>query len=125
MASCINCSTKRKTIKVGNKTIGNLEDNKFIKTVVGSKHQLKSPPAWAIDAQAFDNEVRSNVTEIVIKDKESGLEYHSSVEHFDKHKGTLDRGFGKQYFLTLNYWEERGNGPYQLSLWGGGDNGLQ
>ena len=112
------CNTDN-LIKVNGRVIGKIEGSRFIKTVVGSKHQLKSPPAWAIDAQAFDNEVLPNVTEIVIRDKENSHEYHTSVEHFDKHKGTLDRGFGRQYFLTLNYWEERGNGTHQLSLWGG------
>jgi len=121
--SSINSITKRETLKVGNKTIGYFTENKFIKPVIGSKHQLKYPPAWAIDAWAFDNEVKPNVSEIVIQDKESGAEYHASIEAFDRLKGELDRGFGRQYFLTLNHWEERGNGHQQLSLWGDGEIG--
>ncbi len=70
------CSTK-KTVKVGNKIIGYLEGDKFIKPVIGSKHKLKYPPAWAIDAYAFDNEIEPNAIEIVIQDKELGLEYHA------------------------------------------------
>lgn len=118
MASNIYCITKRKALKVGNKTIGYFDGDRFIKPVIGSKHRLKYPPAWAIDAHAFDSEVMLHATEIVIQDKESGLEYHASVETFDRLKGELDRGFGRQYFLTLNHWQERGNGHQQLSLWG-------
>jgi hypothetical protein len=121
--SSINSITKRKTVKVGNKIIGYLEDGRFIKPVVGSKHKLKYPPAWAIDAWAYENEVRPYAKVILIQDKESNLEFHSSVDTFDRLKGTLDRGFGRQYFLTLNHWEERGNGHQQLSLWGGGEIG--
>ena len=115
------CNTrKKKIVKVGEKIIGRLEDGIFYKHVRGSCHMLLKPRAWAIDAEAFDNEIKPNVTELVAIDKETGIEYHCPVEKFDRHKGELDRGFGRQYFLTLNHWEARGNGHHQLSLWGGG-----
>jgi len=113
------CNTNRRFVKVGNKTIGYLTGNRFIKPVVGSRHKLKYPPAWAIDAEAFDNEVKPNATEIVIQDRETGIDYHAPVSTFDRLKGELNRGWGRQYFLTLNHWEERGNGGYQLRLFGG------
>ena len=101
------------------KVIGRFDKNKFIKEVYGSKHRLKYPPAWAIDAEAFDREIKPNATEIVIIDKETSTKYYVSVETFDRLKGELDRGFGRQYFLTLNCWKEEGNGHKQLTLWGG------
>jgi len=110
-------------IKAEGKVIGYLEDHTFVKPVLGSKHRLRCPPAWAIDAEAFDREVKPNATKIVVRDRETGLEYHCLVEVFDRLKAELDRGFGKQYFLTLNHWEVSGNGHHQLSLWGGGDDG--
>jgi hypothetical protein len=106
-------------IKVQDKIIGCLQNHTFIKRVIGSKHRLRCPPAWAIDAEAFDKEIKPNATEFVVLDKETGLEYHCLVENFDRLKGELDRGFGRQYFLTLNHWEVRDNGNHQLSLWGG------
>ena len=106
-------------IKAQGKIIGYLQNHTFVKPVTGSKHQLRCPPAWAVDAEAFDREVKPNVTELVVIDRETGLEYHCPVEAFDRLKGELDRGFGRQYFLTLNHWEVRGNGHRQLSLWGG------
>ena len=113
-------NTKKKLVKCGDKVVGSLEDNRFIKLVIGSKHKLRCPRAWAIDAEAFDIEVKPNATEIAVIDKETGLEYHCSVEIFDRLKGELDRGFGRQYFLTLNHWQVEGNGHRQLSLWGNG-----
>lgn len=113
-----NCSTNRKVVKIENKIIGCLEGNKFIKSVLGSKHQLKYPPAWAIDSNAFDTEIKPNATAMVVIDKEKDIKYFVSTDSFDRLKGTLDRGFGRQYFLTLNYWQVEENGNRQLSLWG-------
>jgi len=114
----------RRLVKVGDKIVGHLEGNRFIKTVIGSKHRLRRPPAWAIDAEAFDTEVKPNATEIVVLDRETDTEYHCTVETFDRLKGELDRGFGRQYFLTLNHWEVRGNGHRELSPleWAGKNN---
>ena len=112
-------STKdKRLVKLNGKIIGNIEGNKFIKQVIGSKHKLKYPKAWAIDADAFDRDIKPEATEIVVIDKETCVEYYCSVATFNRLKGELDRGFGRQYFLTLNHWEVRGNGNKQLNLWG-------
>jgi hypothetical protein len=105
------------------KVIGYLERDVFIKPVVGSKHQLRTPPAWAIDATAFDTVIKPNAREIVVMDKETGIKYHTLVDTFDRLKGELNRGFGRQYFLTLGHWQVEENGNRQLSLWGGGNGG--
>ena len=108
----IHCSTdEKRLVKADGRIIGSLEDNKFIKSVIGSKHRLRHPPAWVIDSSA---------SEIVVIDKETDTKYYASVETFDQLKRELDRGFGRQYFLTLNHWraEENNNGHRQLSLWG-------
>ncbi len=96
-------STKR-PVRYGEKVIGCLEGRTFVKPVVGSKHRLNSPPAWAIDAEVFDQEVRPYATDFVVLDRESGCRYRCSVETFDAFKQVLDRGFGRQYFLTANHW---------------------
>lgn len=127
-SSTDNCSTYTRSVntpvKAQGKIIGYLKDHTFIKHVVGSKHMLRRPPAWAIDAEAFDREIKPNATEIVVIDKETGIEYGCPVEIFDRLKGELDRGFGRQYFLTLmtNHWRVKSNGHHQLNLWGGESN---
>ncbi|MDP2719570.1 MAG: hypothetical protein Q8P44_07060 [Dehalococcoidia bacterium] len=91
----------------GQKIIGHIDGKKFEKVVQGSKHMLKKPPAWCIDADAFDNEILPTCTEIIVRDTESGVEYYSTMFNFEQYKGTIDRGFGRQYFLTLNHWLQR------------------
>jgi hypothetical protein len=107
------------------KVIGRLEEGTFIKPVVGSKHRLRTPPAWAIDAEAFDQQVKPDAKAIIVLDKETGMKYQVTVETFDRLKGELDRGWGRQYFLMLRYWQVEKNGNRQLSLfdWGGNGNG--
>ena len=113
-------SRNSELIKVGGKAVGCLQDNKFIKSVIGSKHRLRRPSAWAIDSNVFDERIKPNAAEIVIMDRETGKAYHCSVKAFDRLKGELDRGFGRQYFLTLSHWRIESNGHRQLSLWGEG-----
>lgn len=116
-------STKdKRPVKVGSKVVGCLEGSKFIKSVKGSRHKLRCPPAWAIDAEAFDSEIKPNATEIAVIDKETGLEYQCSVETFVRHSFRFNRGFADQYALPLHLWHIQGNGHKQLSLWGGEGN---
>src|SRR4030043_1055225 len=92
------CNTReKKLVKVGEKIVGHIEGDRFVKAVIGSKHRLRQPPAWAIDAEVFDTEVKPKATQIVVIDKETGNEYHTSVDTFDKFKGELDRGIGNKY----------------------------
>jgi len=106
-------------VKAQGKTIGCLKGRTFVKSVIGSKHRLIRPPGWAIDAEAFDTQVKPNATEFVILDKESGLEYRCPVQTFDRLKRVLNRGFGRQYYMVLSRSETGGNGHRQLSLWEG------
>jgi len=117
----IDCSTKEKRpVKAGSKVIGYIQNQQFIKPVDGSKHQLRCPPAWAIDAEVFDREVKSLASEIVILDKETGNRYIASVHSFDVKKKLIERGFGRQYYLTLSYWklERADSGQLNLLSWG-------
>jgi hypothetical protein len=99
-------STKAVKLKDG-RTIGWIENNRFIKPVAGSKHRLNQPPAWAIDADLFEQQVKANANEIIIWDVETDTLYISSVCHFDRKKVLFNRGFGAQYFLKLTDWEVR------------------
>ena len=123
---CSLINNKRQPVNLSDgRTIGWLEGDTFVKPVSGSKHRLRQPPAWAVDAEAFDQQVKSQAEEIVIWDRESDTKYRASIEDFDQHKGEFDRGFGRQYFLPLARWktERNGNGGRQLSLWGGDGHG--
>ncbi len=110
------------------KIIGYINGNTFVKPLYGSKHQLKRPPAWAVDAEAFDEQIKPYASTFRIEDKETDTVYEVPVDYFDQHKGFLDRGFGPQYFLVLSKWEtvkQNGNGCKQLSLWDTPDNSVK
>lgn len=108
-------------IRAGGRVIGRLEGGVFYKHVRGSCHMLFKPRAWAIDADAFDRDIKGNATQLVVIDKETGIEYHCPTTTFDRLKRQLDRGFGRQYFLTLNHWRTTGNGHRQLDLFERGE----
>ena len=107
----------KKPVRVGDKVVGYIQGDRFIKNVRKSKHMLREPEGWAIDAYVWDKEIMPNAREFVIIDKETGDEYNCTTEVFNRLKGTIDRGFGKQYFLTLNHWQVVKAGERQLSLW--------
>lgn len=113
----------KRPVKVNGRAIGWLAGDTFYKSVIGSKHKLRQPPAWAIDAEAFSREVKPNAAKIVVIDKEADVEYCASMETFVRHSFRFNRGFFDQYALPLQYWQTEGNGHRQLSLWGGGSNG--
>ena len=69
--------------------VGRLEDGAFIKAVVGSRHMLRTPRAWAIDAELYD-EIRPSIDRIVIEDKETNSRYYATREIFD--------GYFDEYF---------------------------
>ena len=116
---CIPVPSGRQLVRLPDgRVAGTIDGETFVKRVVGSKHRLRQPPAWSIQAEVYAR-IRHQVTSIVVLDAETGTEYRTSVETFDKHKGELDRGFGKQYYLTLNHWQVVSNGVHgrQLELW--------
>tara|TARA_Y100000310_G_scaffold58000_1_gene53148 strand:- start:1584 stop:1871 length:288 start_codon:yes stop_codon:yes gene_type:complete len=90
---------------VGRKIIGRIEGDTFYKPVRASLHKLRSPEAWAIDASVFARHIK-DLSSIVIEDKETGNTYQADVALFNEKKGTIDRGHGRQYFLTMNYWTD-------------------
>ena len=90
---------------VDGKIIGNLDNGVFSKRVRGRVHMLRSPRAWAIDARAYDTKIVQHANTIEVYDMDTQLTYRCSTELFDLHKGTMDRKFGKQYFLPIHHWD--------------------
>lgn len=89
---------------IDGKIIGDLENGVFTKSVAGSKHQLRTPPAWAVDKSAYERYLRGACQTMIVNDTETGLRYEVSFAMFEARKGLLNRGFGQQYFLPLHYW---------------------
>lgn len=123
-AGCTACQ-RQTVMSYDGRIIGYLEGDTFVKPVIGSKHRLLKPPAWAVDSMAFDQQIKTAATMFRVEDKETDTVYEVPVVYFDQHKGVLDRGFGRQYFLPLSRWkvDSNGNGkkPLQLAFSFGGD----
>ncbi len=92
------------TNKAG-RMVGKIEDRVFIKFVVGSKHMLRMPMAWAIDADIFDKVVAPHCSVIRIVDTETGTMYSAPVSLFKTFRMKMNRQSGEQYYLTLVRWE--------------------
>jgi hypothetical protein len=108
---------QKRCVMLDGRVVGEIDGNTFFKSVHASKHQLKSPPAWSIDADIFDKEIKPDCTQILIKDQETGNQYQCSIETFDQFKRNLDRGYGHQYYLTIDRWDIETKGEKQLKLW--------
>lgn len=89
------------------RVVGQTVDGEFRKRVHRSKHFLHTPPAIAIEAEVFDKmDAEEFISLIRVKDEEL-LEYlETPFDTFKKYKFTVERGgFGKQYALTLEWWD--------------------
>jgi hypothetical protein len=98
--------------------LDNLQGEKYtFKTIIGSKHMLRVPPAFAYDQFVLEQAERYGVSYHVIKDSD-----------FEVHGIQLNRGFGVQVALPLTYWTEGSQprkcevielfAPSQLDLFG-------
>jgi len=93
-------------IKTGaGKFAGTFENGVYSKNVRGSVHMLRSPLGWSIDKDIVDNLARLGCVEIQIFDKESKTLYYARFEDFTEKAIPLNRGFGEQLVLSLNYWD--------------------
>jgi hypothetical protein len=100
------------------KVIGTSDGKTFRKTIKGSSHLLRCPPAIAIDAQAYTEQISPTHEAIEVTDIESGTVYSISIESFERNKESLNYGYGEQFYVRLRYWDcEFKNGVKQLPLW--------
>ena len=83
--------------------VGSLDKRVFYRAISGGSGMLRSPKAWAIQADIFDRDLRGKCDRIVFLDTDTQKRYVCTFQEFDEHKGIMDRGFGKQYYLTLEY----------------------
>jgi len=95
----------RAAVRVHGDFYGYIEDGVFVKHVRRSRHLLRNLKAWALDAESFDKLIKPAVREIQIVDVETGRRYRTSLVNFLQNRGEIEyRGFGRQYFMTLDKW---------------------
>lgn len=84
------------------------------------EHMLRTPPAWAWDTSILDaaESAGARWTEIEC----DGLIYRATLADFKRYGFPINRGYGAQRGLALEYWHVRRKGEapaaVQLTLWG-------
>lgn len=115
---------KQKRVVVKNRdgrVIGEVLGDVLTKRVRGSVHMLRSPRAWAVDVEALRQAERLGARWVVVLDTETGERYRASVAVFWEHGVNVERGFGLQVALPMDYWQRTPRGELeavQLGLFG-------
>ena len=99
-----NRKEKKPVYRSDGRVIGNLQGDTLVKRVIGSKHMLRTPKAWAVDVVAYEQAKRAGARYIEIRDRESGITYRVSLDGFLRFGIRLDRGYGAQIALPLEKW---------------------
>lgn len=110
------------------RVIGHVAGDTFTTRRAASKHMLRKPPAWAVDAAALRRLADLGVQRIVIEETEGCLVYSAPLAAFFEYGFKFDHGHGQQVGLRLGYWHvqvqgvddfERASAEVrQLTLWG-------
>lgn len=112
-----NSNGKTIPVFVGNKFIGEVVGNTFLKHIKGSLHILWRPPAIALDIESLRFAEESGAEFVEIIDTETGDLFFSSINQIWQKGTKFNRGYGNQIFLRLEYWNQPGKqDSCQLSL---------
>ena len=103
------------SIVLAGRIVGMVRDHELVKRVQESKHLLRSPRGWAIDAHALTVARTLGAIAVRIEDTETGKIYRADLATLDAHGWTFDRGYGRQIALPLHFWQLQG-APIQAAL---------
>lgn len=96
---------------VGSRAVGYVCGNVFKKTITGSLHILRIPPALAFDVSSLDDAEKMGADRVEVTDRESGRVYAATIEFIRRNGFTVSRGFGAQIALPLAYFSIDGQPP--------------
>lgn len=104
-------------IYAGSKVVGYVIEGTLYKTIHGSKHLLRRPPALGFDVDSLNQAELAGATRIEVTDAENGTIYRSAISHVRNQGFPLNRGFGEQIALHINDWTRHcPDEPQQLVL---------
>lgn len=93
------------------KPIGTVRGQTFYKTIQGSKHLLRHPPALAFDLSTLEDAERAGATHVAVTDSETGRTYRAAIATIRRDGFPVVRGFGKQIALPLASYSVDGQQP--------------
>jgi hypothetical protein len=85
--------------------VGEVRGNVLVRHAVGSKHQLRKPPAWVFDLQVLTRARLLGAAWCQITDMETGKVYTAPLRLFWSDGLRIDLGFGEQLALKLEHWD--------------------
>lgn len=85
---------------------GEVVGDTFHKKVMGSRHRLQVPPAWAIDVDILMQAEALGARWVEVYDQESDELYHAPLSAFwQSDRQEFDRGWGRQRYVLLGDWQ--------------------
>jgi len=95
------------------KMTGTLRDNgrTFQKSVHSSRHFLRKPPAICLDVDNLRAAEGQGAVSIQIDDLDTGSRYTAAFALLWQIGVPMDRGYGRQIYLPLQYWSVDGKPP--------------
>lgn len=117
-------------IYAGGRIVGRVVAGTFSKTIHGSKHFLRQPPAIGFDVRSLGDAQRAGAVRVDVFDRESKVHYVTDIDRIFSKGFRFNRGFGDQIALPLDRWQVRAVGqpapdpapddrPFTLPLFGG------
>ena len=103
------------SIVLAGRIVGMVRDHELVKRVQESKHLLRSPRGWAVDAYALSVARTLGAIAVRIEDTETGKVYRADLATIDAHGYRFNRGYGDQVALQLKFWQLQG-APTQQPL---------
>lgn len=97
------------------KAIGGVRGDTFYKSIRGSRHFLKRPPAIALDCQSITDARAAGAVWAEVADTETGKVYRAKLDTIERHGHVFNYGFGEQIFLKFSSWGQDDE-PAQLPL---------
>lgn len=102
-----NCSSISNCIKlkVGEKIVGEIWGDEFQKYVHSSRHFLRVPPAIAFDVSVLSKAIKLGVERIKVVDLDTNQVFRTTMSLVKEKGFEIDRGYGRQIALVMNYWQ--------------------
>jgi hypothetical protein len=103
----INNSTKAikvQPVKVNGRKVGEIVGDILRKNASFKSHLLQNPRGWTWDIAILEKARKAGVHLIVIIEIDSKWIYKSTFEDFMQNSVFIDRGYGQQRCLPLNFW---------------------
>ena len=91
-------------VRVDKRVVGVVIGKNFIKKARGSKHFLRIPPAIAFSLQSLRDAYNAGARYAVVIDKETQIEYFSTIANIYANGFDVNRGHGAQIALPIPSW---------------------